>query len=807
MRIVVNIIILCIGISAFSQKQTAFWYFGNLAGLDFNSGNPVALTDSKMTTNEGCATISSYDGELLFYTDGITVWNRNHEIMLNGENLNGDLSSTNSAIVIPKPDSTGIYYIFTVDDLAGSVGLQYSEVDMSLDGNLGGITSRKNVELHAPTTEKITAVKHQNDTDWWVLAHKWDSNEFTCYPVTSSGIGSPVISDVGAYLGGIAPNSVGAMKFSPDGSKVAIANSYQNNHVQLFDFDNLTGQLSNPITISGFLGVTGNAYGVEFSLDSKLLYITDLGGSLYQFNTELASPTDIINSRTVIASNIIGLGAIQIAPNGKIYVARDNIGYLGVINSPNSLGLSCDYVNDGLYLQGRGSKLGLPPFIQSYFWKEITAEFTCLGDTTQFNIVNPEVSQVWDFDDPASGANNTSTLPNPTHVFSASGTYSVKVESTNFLGEQAITIINVTISEVPSANTPTDYIVCDNDDDGDAYNGIIQSFLLEDKDQEILDALNPLEYKVSYFEDSNFNLQIAKDLPYENKTANNQTVHAKLYNAINDECYDVVEFELIVNPVPEFDVPETKIVCSNRLPDQIEITNAQGNYDYEWTLEDGSIVSTSDSFEITSIDNIPQDGILLTVNATDPINNCTSSAEINLQKFEIYELVLSDIEIEDLNSNNTIFINPSNPDFDPDDYEFALDNTLGGIGTYQDSPFFEEVTPGIRTVYMRDKNGCDDSEIEISVIGFRKFFTPNDDGINDTWHILGVNEDFYASSIIRIYDRFGKILAKVDPRGLGWDGIYNNTELPETDYWFTVELIDEDGNIREYKGNFSLIRR
>ena len=169
-----------------------------------------------------------------------------------------------------------------------------------------------------------------------------------------------------------------------------------------------------------------------------MLYATDFGGSLYQYNLELATPADIINSKLEIMNNIAGLGALQIAPNGKIYIAREFFSYLSVINDPNVLGTGCNYQDIGISLISGRSKLGLPPFIQSYFWKEVTSENLCYGENTQFSIVNPEVSQVWNFDDPASGTNDTSTLPNPIHTFTAPGTYAVEVESTNFLDRKSV---------------------------------------------------------------------------------------------------------------------------------------------------------------------------------------------------------------------------------------------------------------------------------------------------------------------------------------------------------------------------------
>lgn len=805
MKKTIFLLILMLGINLFGQKQTAHWYFGELAALDFNSGSPIPLNDSQMVSNEGCATISDNNGNLMFYTNGEFVWNSNHTIMSNGTDLNGHFSSTNSAIIIPKPGDINRYYIFTVDDLGGPQGLQYSEVDMTLDGGLGDITSTKNIILHTPTTEKITAVKHQNDTDWWVVSHKWDSDEFVAYLVTNTGVGSGVISAIGSNLTGDTSNTVGNMKLSPNGKQLAIANSYQNNRIQLFNFNDATGLVTNPKTLTGFTGAYG-VYGVEFSPDSKILYASDAGGNIYQYNVELTTQTAISNSRITIGSSIDGLGALQLAPDGKIYAAKENSSKLPAVNNPNVLGIACDFQDDAIDLGGRRSKLGLPPFIQSFFWKAVTVEYSCFGDDTQFTLIDPELSQIWNFDDPSTGINNTSTLPNPTHVFSAPGDYLVEVEVTNSLGEVSITTVNVTISETPIANQPIDYILCDNDDDNNDSNGIIQTFLLSTKDSEILGSQDPNQFDVFYYEDINYTQKINKTIDYENIITDSQRVYAKVINKNNDTCFETTEFDLIVNKTPQFDLVEEKIICANNLPDSLSPENPEDIYTYTWTRNDGSVFSINETITFNEVSSIPNEGLELTLTATST-NMCTNSKTVLIRKIVPAQFTLDDIVVMDLSDNNSITINPQDVNFNASDYEFAIEDENGIIGSYQSELLFENLTPGIKILHIRDIYGCNSSTLEFPIIGFRKYFTPNNDGINDTWHVLGVNRNFYAASIIKIFDRFGKIITTVSPSSEGWDGFYNGEELPETDYWFTVQLIDDAGESREYKGHFSLIRR
>jgi hypothetical protein len=234
----------------YAQREAAIWYFGVNAGIDFNSGAPAALTNGNLITEEGCATFSDKDGHLLFYTDGTSVWNRNHQIMPNGYGLLGDSSSTQSAIIIPNPSNPNSYYIFTVDqprqDGDGSLpnpdgkndGLNYTEVNMNLQGGLGDVNpAKKNIHLitYNPSdskesqfkcSEKITAVQHNDGISFWVITHFLDS--FYSFKITKSGVqNNPVVSKTNTLipLGGYLNNSQGYLKSSPNGKKLAISHA------------------------------------------------------------------------------------------------------------------------------------------------------------------------------------------------------------------------------------------------------------------------------------------------------------------------------------------------------------------------------------------------------------------------------------------------------------------------------------------------------------------------------------------------------------------------------------------------------
>jgi len=165
-----------------------------------------------------------------------------------------------------------------------------------------------------------------------------------------------------------------------------------------------------------------------------------------------------------------------------------------------------------------------------------------------------------------------------------------------------------------------------------------------------------------------------------------------------------------------------------------------------------------------------------------------------------------DLTIVDDSENNSITIDPTNLGIG--DYEYALvDENDNFIRNYQDVPFFENLGGGFYVVLVRDKNGCGTASLLVSVIEFPKFFTPNNDGQNDTWAIKGANSTFFPTSQISIFNRFGKLVAQIDIDNVGWTGTYNGKTLPSDDYWYAIKLVDSNGVVRERKGNMSLLRR
>jgi outer membrane protein OmpA-like peptidoglycan-associated protein len=349
-----------------AQFESSKWIFGHGAGIDFKTGEAQTFLGSKLNTTEGCSTISNNKGDLLFYTDGISVWNRDNALMPNGNDLKGNISSTQSTIIVPLPGSKNIFYIFTLDSEGGKGGFSYSLVDLSKENGLGDITL-KNESINIRFTEKIVAVKHPNNVDIWIIVHEYESDVFMAYLLTKNGLSPhPVVSAIGMKHDKSIYNTIGYMKISPDKQKLALAIN-GNKIVQLFDFDAKNGTITNPVTLK--FDAQSGPYGLEFSPNSGLLYISMVSnGFVYQANTDAGNEQAIQKSLQLVgkSKNERFLGAMQLGIDGKIYVAEYQSKYLSVIDNPNTIGSGCSYRAEAISLNGKICMLGLPAFVQDF---------------------------------------------------------------------------------------------------------------------------------------------------------------------------------------------------------------------------------------------------------------------------------------------------------------------------------------------------------------------------------------------------------------------------------------------------------
>ncbi len=273
---------------------------------------------------------------------------------------------------------------------------------------------------------------------------------------------------------------------------------------------------------------------------------------------------------------------------------------------------------------------------------------------------------------------------------------------------------------------------------------------------------------------------------YTNTTPNNDTLFVKVEN--NGRCYTISTIALNVIFTPLLLANQTKFYCTDTFPTSIQLNagvlnDNPKNYTYQWFLNNQQISNT------TAIINVNEIGTYSVI--VSHLNGCSSTREIVVLPSNPATII--DISIVEASSNNSITVNVSGQG----DYQFALDSQI-----YNDNNVFTNIKAGFHTINVLDKNGCGIVSELVSVLGFPKYFTPNNDGFNDTWKPFGVDAQFNSDIKIIVFNRYGKLLKSISPSETGWDGTFNGAKLPNDDYWYRV--IFPDG--KEYRGHFALVR-
>lgn len=379
-----------------AQRENAQWYFGNQASIDFNTGVPVSGAESEMSVPEACSSIADADGNLLFYTNGETIWNKVNEVMQNGTGIGAGPSNWfTSVLIVPDPANTNRYYLFTNKNGGDFL---YTIIDMSMDEGLGAVPEGEKNQFVVPglLDGKFTAIRHANGKDIWLVMHSL-GNAVLSFLITDGGIQDPVVTEEAFDFWNY---TYGPVVASPDGSQIVIApddgfDGWEEYLVLVFlDFDRATGLVSNPREIYEF---NESSHGIAFSEDGKKLYRTRFGNSvIYQYDL---TAENIGASRTVVSTVPAEYGNIRLGPDCKIYIAVNNEQYLSVIPNPNELGTACGFESQGVMLDGF-SKFGLPDNPKSLYpdapCLEIVSSQISLDNKLNFVIFpNPSNQMCW----------------------------------------------------------------------------------------------------------------------------------------------------------------------------------------------------------------------------------------------------------------------------------------------------------------------------------------------------------------------------------------------------------------------------
>ena len=392
-------------------------------------------------------------------------------------------------------------------------------------------------------------------------------------------------------------------------------------------------------------------------------------------------------------------------------------------------------------------------------------------------------------------ANNPILLSNP--YTTATNSENIKVRVTNNTPDQCYYegSFEFRVDVLPQAFTTDPTLlallnVCDDEADPADQDGIY-SFSTANVSSLILGAQTGMDIKYTLADGS-----VVNALPNPFITAD-QNVTVTVTNPLNTSCPENKVLNFVVHPTPIIDLnlngQADQLVCSNIPTFTVTIDAAitdgspTTNYTYKW-FKDGStaVIGTNYTLAVNTAG-------LYTVEVSYPATACAKTRTIKVTASDI--ATVDAITIDDLADINSVTVLTSGTG----NYVFNIDNSFG---PYQTENFFSFVDIGEHTLYIKDLNGCGIMSKVFYILGTPPFFTPNGDGFNDTWNVRGIDPTINSSSIITIFDRYGKLLKQISPLGLGWDGMLNGFELPSDDYWFSIKFTDG----RSTKGHFTLKR-
>ena len=774
------LIIDTLSVSKFTKKVNT-WYFGT-GGLDFNCSPPVPIMNSGATYFEGGASISDDNGNLLFHTNNSAVFDRTQKVMPNGNGLLGNNSTTQGSLIVPQPDNDSIYFVFTVDDVSGSSGVdgfRYSIVNMNLNGGLGDVEpATKNTLLFAPTTEKITAVHHCNGKDIWVLGSQYNSDTLFAYLVTSTGIQAPIKSATGNTITGFGYG--GGMKFSPDGSKLAytiggIVFFGITGKIIMYNFDNSTGVITYAYTLNPFYA-SGSSYGLSFSSDNSKIYLGyGPGEKIYYYDVCLSDSSQVKNSLdSLVYTGSAFLGSMQNAPDGNIYMSDNlDIGFIHRIINPNSA--TPIFEKYGQTVNCKASGFSIPSFVESYFNNSIidtlnlgfSNNIACFGDTMYFTDTTPlstgcNIPRIWywNFGEPLSGLADTSSSNTPYHVYSKSGDYVISL----IISEkcQSDTIVKtITIPFVASTNNDTAICEGENVQLGDtSYSEYGYTW-----------TSNPIGYsstnpKPIVVADSSISYLLTMIDSISLCTSNDTIV-------------------ITVNQMPLVNITTLKdTIC---VGDSILLLGS-GNGIHQWAPSTG----------------LSDDTILNPV--AQPISNTTYILSVNnlgCTDADSITIAVKNLPVASI-TKDTIICEGNSVQLlatGGDSYVWLPGSDLN------DSAISNPIaTPTLTTNYLLLANnqcGTDTGSIMLKVTSCDIFipnaFTPNGDGINDVFQIKG---EGVSQFLLIVYDRWGNKVFESKDINEQWLGINNNEGV----YVYRLEISFLNANSFVQKGNVTLIR-
>lgn len=766
-----------------SGQEGAKWYFGANAGLNFSASPPSPITDGKINTKEGVSSIANSKGELLFYSDGIKVWNKDGDEMtcLGGPcaPLKGSATSTQSVLIVPQPTCRGCEYlfnVFTTTEIEGEKYLSKSVVDMRRNNGKGAIIEQ-NTLLQQPTTERIASVENKRDTTYWVISHDYGTNKFRVFHATSGGLVETSAPELG-MVHDTPAKAQGYMKFSsPDsttGSRklAVVVPGPPKNYVELFAFDDSTGTLTYSKTID--LGnAPPTAYGIEFSSSGEKMYVSfqgdGNGAKSYLKQYDLTMPDSLIVETAIVldSSSTQKFGALQFASDGKIYMAIQGADHLAFIDDPEADVIRrIGYKRDGVSLGGKKSELGLPNMVQDFTQESSGPGFDangfCTNEPTMFEaspICDPiEDSYSWNFNfDPAKPTEGFAAgKQQATHTYTQPGTYLVALQARNKCTDTTM-VKEITIYETPQG-------------------------LNLGPDKDTCGAYVPLSInvKADNYVWRRLGRVVSRQKDY--RALNSGDYIAYAFNGPNDECYATDTIKITLRKPPPFSIgPDTTMCRDSSVALGVQ---SQRWIEFKWNTGETTRdirANTPGAYWV-----IVKDG-----------NDCYNSDTLNVSELPSpvlnllpeYVLCLSDGKSVDLDA--------------------------GGVGNLKyiwspsgaTTPTLTVDKMGEYSVVATNTNGCSLRKITQVInkceplLSIPDAFTPDsDDGV---WNEdLAIKGKYFTNFSIRIYNRWGEVIFASTDVEKRWDGTYKREKVHPGVYPYIVSY-----EARDFPERGSIVKR
>gem|GEM_PF-2635156 len=801
------------------QGPFSNWYFGLNSDLKFtDSSSPQIVRNSRIFANEGCSSISDSLGNLLFYTNGDVVWNKNHDTMLNGAGLYGNYSSTQSALIVKKPGSIHSFYIFTTDSVPWyprkmNRGVRYSEVDLSKDGGNGAIVL-KNKLLFQLSSEKLTAVKHVDGLSIWVAGIKRNTDSIYAYLVSDTGIVfPPVISRNQGYpIGNSMYNSgIGQSKFSQNGKLFSYIERDTSSRIHIMEFNNLTGVLSKVRTIIKVPEI----YGVEFSANGDVLYTSaTYPGKIYQAQINTIGSNSKFSDvfKEISINSTLGyIGALQFAPDGRIYVAAAFDSFLHCINSPNRIGAACGFVPRAIKLSGQ-TRWGLPAFVQSDIYKAplIVSRTFCQKDTAFLSVKFARYdSLLWDFGD---GQSIRAVKDTAIHIYKDSGAYTIKLLVYKRFYTDTL-LHKVHIKYIPRQILGKDTIICRGE-------------------RILLDAGHPNVKQFRWGNGDTLNVIMPAD------TAG---TYRLWYRSV--DCYSNDSIILQVASKPKVYLGNDTSFCHAFS----HLLNAGSGFKtYQWNTGDTDYtiyvnragrysVKVSDALRCEGGDTIDLDEIKsVKIDLSMDTLTCKyvylkvlpypyfryewstgdTGNQIQVSDTGVYYLKQIHRFCSTTDSIRVGVLPTPKVDIGPDTalcrYKTLLSNEQGSYlwNTGERAPWILVSAPGTYSLTI-SRNGCSSSDTIVltdcpdPVYFVPNAFSPNGNGLNDHFRVEG---QYIKSMGMNIYNGWGELLFRETGSDVSWDGSYKGTVCIPGAYLYAIEIYGDNGRVYLLKGIVYLIR-